>query len=411
MDIIRDILPLSAVELSHFLGSIVGAGLIILARGLQRRLDAAYHLTIILFAAGIVFSLAKGFDYEEAIVLAVMLAALIPGRGRFYRKASLLRDRFSLPWAVLVVVVAASSIWLGFFTYRHVGEADQLWWKFAFDANAPRFLRASTGVIVVILLFGIARLLIPAKPVFLPPPDTELKIVENIVRNSPRTYAWLALLGDKRFLLDDNKDAFLMFGVQGSSWVSMGDPVGPEDDARELAWKFRELCDEYDAWPVFYQVDTEHLDIYLDLGLTFIKLGEEGRVELPNFSLEGHVRRDLRHAYNKMTKQGLTFTVIGPKQVETVLVEMKRISDAWLESKNVREKKFSLGSFEPEYIRKMPAAIIRQENKIIAFANIWQGANKEELSVDLMRYMSGQPRRNYGLYVYRASAVGQIRGL
>jgi phosphatidylglycerol lysyltransferase len=391
MEIIRDILPLSAVEISHFLGSIVGAGLIILARGLQRRLDAAYHLTVILFAAGIVFSLAKGFDYEEAIILAVMLAALIPCRGRFYRKASLLRDKFSLPWAVLVVVVAASSIWLGFFTYRHLGQADQLWWKFAFDANAPRFLRASTGVVVVILLFGLARLLVPAKPVFLPPPDAEIKIVENIVRNSPRTYAWLALLGDKRFLLDDNKDAFLMFGVQGRSWICMGDPVGPEDDARELAWEFRELCDEYDAWPVFYQVDTEHLDIYLDLGLTFLKFGEEARVELAGFSLEGQERRDLRHAYNKMTKLGLTFSVIEPAQVETVLVEMKRVSDAWLESKNTREKKFSLGSFEPEYIRKMPAALITQQNKIIAFANIWQGANKEELSVDLMRYSPDCP--------------------
>ena len=90
MDIIRDILPLSAVEISHFLGSVVGAGLIILARGLQRRLDAAYHLTIILFIAGIVFSLVKGFEYEEAIILSVMLAALIPCRSRFYRKASLI---------------------------------------------------------------------------------------------------------------------------------------------------------------------------------------------------------------------------------------------------------------------------------------------------------------------------------
>jgi phosphatidylglycerol lysyltransferase len=391
MDIIRDILPLSAVEISHFLGSIVGAGLIILARGLQRRLDAAYHLTIILFAAGIVFSLAKGFNYEEAIILSIMLAAFIPCRGRFYRKASLLRDRFSFPWAVLVVAVVASSIWLGFFTYRHLGETDQLWWKFAFDANAPRFMRASTGVVVVILLFGLARLLVPAKQKLAPPPSEELKTIENIVRSSPRTYAWLALLGDKRFLMSDSNDAFLMFGVQGRSWICMGDPIGPDDEARELAWEFRELCDEYDAWPVFYQVDTEHLDIYLDLGLTFIKLGEEGRVELPNFSLEGHIRRDLRHAYNKMTKYGLTFSVIRPAQIEAALVEMKGVSDAWLEGKNTREKKFSLGSFEPEYIRKMPAAIIRRENKIIAFANIWEGANKEELSVDLMRYMPDSP--------------------
>ena len=391
MKIIRDILPLSAVEISHFLGSIVGAGLIILARGLQRRLDAAYHMTIILFIAGIVFSLAKGFDYEEAIILTVILAAFIPCKSRFYRKASLLRDRFSFQWAVLVVAVVASSIWLGLFTYRYIGEENQLWWMFAFDANAPRFLRASTGVVVVILLFGLARLLVPAKQKLAPPPSEELKTIENIVRVSPKTYAWLALLGDKRFLLNDNKDAFLMFGVQGRSWVCMGDPIGPDEETRELAWEFRELCDEYDAWPVFYQVDTEYLDIYLDLGLTFIKFGEEARVELPNFSLEGHARRDLRHAYNKMTKHGLTFSVIEPAQVEAKIDELKKVSDVWLENKNTKEKGFSLGFFEPEYLRKTPAAIVTQQDKIIAFANIWEGANKEELSIDLMRYSYESP--------------------
>ncbi|HUV65746.1 MAG TPA: hypothetical protein VMW24_17755 [Sedimentisphaerales bacterium] len=43
-----DLLPLPAIELSHFLGSLAGAGLLILARGLQRRVDAAYHLTVAL---------------------------------------------------------------------------------------------------------------------------------------------------------------------------------------------------------------------------------------------------------------------------------------------------------------------------------------------------------------------------
>jgi phosphatidylglycerol lysyltransferase len=391
MDIMRDILPLSAVELSHFLGSIVGAGLIILARGLQRRLDAAYHLTIILFAAGIVFSLVKGFDYEEAIILSVMLAALIPCRSRFYRKASLFSDRFSLPWVFLTIAVVASSVWLGLFSHKHFEYSSEIWWRFAFDADAPRFLRASIGVTIVILLFGLARLFIPAKHKPEPPPNEEIKIVETIVRASPRTYAWLALLGDKRFLLSDNDNAFLMFGVQGRSWICMGDPVGPEDDARELAWEFRELCDQYDAWPVFYQVDTEHLDIYLDLGLTFLKFGEEARVELTGFSLEGHERRDLRYAYNKMTKLGLTFSIIEPEQVATKLDELKKVSDVWLENKNTREKGFSLGSFEPEYLKKTPVAIITQQDKIIAFANVWQGANKEELSIDLMRYSPDSP--------------------
>jgi phosphatidylglycerol lysyltransferase len=391
MTILRDILPLPAIEISHFMGSVAGAGLIILARGLQRRLDAAYHLTILLLSAGIAFSLIKGFDYEEAIILSVMLAALVPCKSRFYRKASLLRDRFSLPWVFLIIAVVASSVWLGLFSYKYVDYSHQLWWRFAFDGDVPRFLRASAGAVIVVLLYGLARLLVPARHRPAPPAYDELKIVENVVLNCPKTYAWLALLGDKRFLLGENEDAFLMYGVQGRSWISMGDAIGPDDEARELAWQFRELCDQYDAWPVFYQVDSSHLDIYLDLGLTFLKLGEEARVELPGFSLEGHAYRDLRYAHNKITKLGLKFSVIGPAQVETVIGEFRQISDSWLAEKNTGEKGFSLGSFQPEYLKKTPAAIISQNEKIIAFANIWLGAGKDELSIDLMRYPPNGP--------------------
>jgi len=52
--------------LSHLLGSAVGVGLLIIAHGLYRRLDAAWWLTIWLLCAGVLLSLLKGFDYEEA---------------------------------------------------------------------------------------------------------------------------------------------------------------------------------------------------------------------------------------------------------------------------------------------------------------------------------------------------------
>jgi phosphatidylglycerol lysyltransferase len=59
---LRDFLPLPVVEISHFFGSVIGAALLVLARGLQRRLDAAYLLTVSLLAAGSVVSLLKGLD-------------------------------------------------------------------------------------------------------------------------------------------------------------------------------------------------------------------------------------------------------------------------------------------------------------------------------------------------------------
>ena len=54
------------IELSHFLGSVVGAVLLVLSQGLARRLDAAYYMTAAAMIVGMAASLLKGFDYEEA---------------------------------------------------------------------------------------------------------------------------------------------------------------------------------------------------------------------------------------------------------------------------------------------------------------------------------------------------------
>ena len=96
LQLLRRVLPLSVIELSHFLASIEGLVLMILARGLQRRIDSAYYLTVLLLASGVVLSLLKGLDLAEALILAAMLALLLPCRRHFYRKGVLLTERFTL---------------------------------------------------------------------------------------------------------------------------------------------------------------------------------------------------------------------------------------------------------------------------------------------------------------------------
>ena len=391
MAILRDLLPLPAIEISHFLGSVVGAVLIVLARGLQRRINAAYHITLALLIVGIVFSLLKGLDYEEATILAIMLLAIFPCRKEFYRKASLLERRFSTGWAVSIAAVAACSIWLGIFSYKHLEYSNSLWWRFALDADAPRFLRATAAGITIFLLYFLAKLHLPGKTVPAKHDAAQFERVESIVQSCPKTYAWLALLGDKNFLFDENQSAFIMYAVQGRSWVAMGEPIGPQEEWRNLVWDFRELCDRYNGWPVFYQVEKEHLDLYLDLGLTFLKLGEEARVDLQEFSVSGSAHSGLRHSRNKIQKQNCKFSIIPSQGVPDILRQLEEVSDSWLKEKKTKEKRFSLGYFNPEYLVKTPVAVVRQDNKILAFANILVSAGKEEISVDLMRFLPNAP--------------------
>ena len=391
MGLLRDLLPLPAVEISHFLASLTGAALLLLARGLQRRLDAAYHLTLILLGAGIVFSLLKGLDYEEAVILAVMLLALLPCRQQFHRKASLLMRRFTPGWAVLILATFVSAVWLGMFAYKHVEYSHELWWRFAFHSDAPRFLRATAGAAILVLLYALAMLLMPGRPKPTGVSGATRETIEAIVRGSTRTNAHLALLGDKEFVLSEDKTAFIMYGIEGRSWIAMGDPVGPEDRWEDLLWRYVELSDTYGGRPVFYQIGAHHLHLYTELGLSFLKLGEEARVDLPPFSLEGGSRKGLRHSYNKVQKANCTFSVIPTEQIAGLIDVLRGISDAWLAEKHTSEKRFSLGFFDPSYLSRNPVAVVHQGQRIIAFANLWQGAQKKELSIDLMRYRPDSP--------------------
>jgi phosphatidylglycerol lysyltransferase len=389
---LNDILPLPVIELSHFLGSLVGVCLLLLARGLQRRLDAAYVLAAILLGTGSLLSLFKGADYEEAALLGLMLAALLPCRRHFFRRASLFSESFNPAWITTILLVMISSLWLGIFAYKHVDYSSDLWWHFALKGDAPRFLRAAVGATALLLILAVAKLLRPAprEPGRTGPED--LHKTRLVISQTPETVANLALLGDKSLLFDDQNRGFVMYGVQGNSWIALGDPIGLPEVAAELAWEYRGLVERHAGQTVFYEVGTSMLTVYLDMGLTLYKLGEAARVPLAEFSLEGSQRSGLRYIYRRLTKENCSFEVLPSTSVPALLPEMRRISDAWLADKNTREKGFSLGCFDEDYLLNFPVAVIRQQGEMVAFANLWCAAGLQELSLDLMRFSQQAPR-------------------
>ncbi len=392
LDWLRRFVPLSILELSHLLGSAVGVGLIFLANGLYRRLDAAWWLTVYLLCAGVLLSLLKGFDYEEATILSTIVVLLVSARTRFGRRASLIEQRFSRPWIIAVLLVLGSAVFLVLFAYRNVPYGKDLWWQFAFEASAPRSLRALLVVAMVVAAYALWRLLRPSRPLLAPPGVDDFAQAEVLIANGPDTNANLALLGDKHLMFNDERTAFIMYQASGSSWVSMGDPVGPALHCEALAWEFLECCDGMAVSPVFYQVAPENLSLYIDLGLTLTKLGEEARIPLRTFSLEGAARADLRQSHRRAARDGAEFTVVPRKEVPEILPQLRAVSDAWLADKDAGEKRFSLGYFDERYLACFDCALVRRGGAIVAFANIWRAGGDMELSVDLMRYDDAAPK-------------------
>ena len=387
---INHVLPLPVVEAAHFFGSIVGVGLLLVARGIQRRLDAAYHLSVGLLSVAIVFTLLKGFDYEEAIFLTVMLALLLPNRRFFYRQTSIIEERFTPTWIAAIGLIVLCSAALGFVSYH--GIPPEMFWQFELDQNASRFLRATVGVVIVLIVFSLARLLRPARPRLPLPSSEEIERALTIVLRSRDASAHLVALGDKSLLFADSGECFLMYAVSGRSWVALGDPVGRLADWPALAERFIELAVRGGGWPVFYKVSPQQIAVYLDLGLSLVKLGEEARVCLEQFSLDGPERRNLRRTWRKLVEDGCSFEVLEcARAIEPLLPTLRAISDEWLASKATREKRFSLGRFRADYILRYPLAVVRRNGAIVAFATVWPSGCHDELEVDLMRFNAAAP--------------------
>jgi phosphatidylglycerol lysyltransferase len=389
------ILPLPFVETSHLAASLVGTALLLLAPGLYRRLDGAFLLTRALLVAGAVFSLGKGVDYEEAILLLGLAALLQWTRLAFYRRTALTSEPVSSHWLMLIALALGLSLWIGFFAYRNIAYSADLWWHFAWQSGAPRFLRAWLGAAMLLTWWALWRMLAPgpAEPAEALPPD----VAARALAAASSSEAMLAFTGDKRFIVSKARDAFLIYGLRGRSWIVIGDPVGPRAAWPELLWAIRARADAHQGRLLLYQIGPELLPIAIEMGLGLLKYGEEARVDLHGFSLEGGRMRGLRQSRRRAEREGARFEIVPAAQVPRLIPELKAVSDEWLRAKRQKEKGFSLGRFDPDYLARFNCAVIRWRGRVVAFANLWEMPGRGELSVDLMRHVDDMP---YGAMDY-----------
>jgi phosphatidylglycerol lysyltransferase len=389
---LTQLIGLPLVEMSHLLGSIVGIFLLILARAVSLRIKVAYPLTLILLVSGIIFSLTKGLDYEEAGFLSCLLLIFIPCRRYFYRKSNFEEKFLSRDWIILIISTAALSIYIGFIAYAEIDYSHELWWQFTRDANVSRFLRSS--LLVSLICGGAMAYYLLSRSRYSPslPTHEELLGAEALIRANAKPDQFIYLSGDKYFFWSENKDCFIAYTTSHKYWIALNDPCGNSASFNCLVREFRAAADIYGAKPVFYRVGAQGLGLYADLGLQLIKLGEEAHIDIQEFSLKGNAQTAFRTSINKLTREGYEFHILEHTKFSEQLPQLRAISDQWLDHKKAREKGFSLGFFSDDYLLKSDIAVITKDGAIIAFANLLATDAHQEISIDLMRYGTAAPK-------------------
>jgi len=407
------ITPVYLIEAAHFLSSILGLALVLLAFGLRARLDAAWAATMAVLLLAATLALLKGFNWEETAALAALAVLLAPFRGAFPRSSRLTRMEITPGWLFSAACAVVGAGLLGMWSFQHSDYADRPWWRMMADADAERAMRAWAAAALLLFAFGLWRLFVSAAtPPVVGETDPEFERVRAILAKaeSAEPGSNLALLGDKRFLFSASGESFLMFGVRGRAWVALGAPVGRRDERSELLWRFRELADSHAARPGIHGLSAEDLPEIVDLGFSIQKVGESAAVPLETFSMEGRKRGAARRAWRKLAETGAAFEVLQGEAVTSMLPTLQAISDQWLAHHAGGEKGFSMGGFWPGYVQEFPVALVRVEGKPVAFATLWTTARGSAFSMDLMRYADEAPSNVMDYLFVELIAWGREQG-
>ncbi|KRN79328.1 hypothetical protein BGL34_05295 [Fructilactobacillus lindneri] len=375
----------------YFLGQlsnvIIGCLLIGLARGVGSRVRKAFWPTVALLIFAIGNTLWKeDFPLHLAIFLCFILICLWFARKGMYRK------RLTYSWGALItdaaIFLAAFAVYCLVGVYMgnshspikvsnaHLLPSQQVW-----------IVGLIGFIIAICILYGLYRFLTYSNTPWLYQPFDQERVRKVIEEYGGNEVSHLVFLRDKKvyFYTEDGKDQVVfMYKQKANKLIVMGEPFGNKDKLNAAIDKFMIDADNIDLTLVFYEVGESLTLLLHDKGFDFIKAGEEGQVDLKNFTLSGKRHRGERALMHKFDREGFHFEILQPPFSPELMDKLKKISDEWLKGRD--EKGFSLGFFDPYYLNQAPIAVISdKDDHIVAFANIMPTGDHVMTSIDLMR--------------------------
>lgn len=409
-EVVLEVFPLEFLHISRFLTLIIGFSLVVSSFAIYRRKKMAYRAVLVLAAASALFHLTRGLDYEQALYSLVMIGALVAARREFtVRSEAPALHRAVVRLAVAAVVALAYGV-AGFwlldrrdfgvnFHLRDAADGTIRVMLLARDLEAePRtrharwFLDSLHLMTYATLAYGLFALYRPVVYRLRTVPRDHLRAVHLLDRYGRTALDYFKASEDKSIFLSASREAFVGYRVAGRYAIVLGDPVGPEGEIEGVVGAFLRYCQDNDWIVAFHQALPDFLPIYQAHGLHKLKIGDDAVVELSRFSLDGKEHKRLRNRLRRLQEDGLRFERWGPPIPDAGLAELREVSDAWLRIEGRRERRFTVGHFDPSYLRSTVIVAIRDgTGRLLAFGNIIPSYRRGESTIDLMRYRPDAP--------------------
>lgn len=385
ISLLNKIDPIHAQLIWQFPSIVLGVLFILLARAVENKLATSWPFGVTLVLLSLLYVNLGSIALFTSVLLLFILLIL------YFNKANFNRNSFVYSWESITVdtgMVAIAVLIYLFFNRHHVlGSHFNSLHLTHYLTIWSQILLAT---IIVVFVVHFSYLYLRGKQSTPGIPFSFERFSELISKYDVESDSSLAFLGDKYlywYQVDDEDQVVFQYGQEGDKCVLMGEPIGNKKYFSEAITDFINAARLQNRTVIFYEVAEETTMMLHDHGYEFMKFGESAKVDLASFTIKGNKGHKFRIVINKFEKQGYSFEVLFPPYSDDLMKSLKSVSDQWLGKR--REKGFSLGYFNQDYLQLAPIAVVRnQENRIIAFANFMPGTNPEIGTIDLMRYES-----------------------
>lgn len=160
--------------------------------------------------------------------------------------------------------------------------------------------------------------------------------------------SFMTLNNQNHFFFDPEQNAYIAYRVHLKVAITVGDPVGPAEAVAPCIRQFNLMCQQRGWTPAFFAVE-DNLNIYQNLGFKRLQVAEETYLKVAELSFKGKSNQDVRTALNRASREDIKFCRFEPGQAQAfspVYMQMKQISNDWLQSKGLPELRFMLGSVD-----------------------------------------------------------------
>jgi lysyl-tRNA synthetase class 2 len=423
--------PVEAIRIFHAAALPVGMALLLVSPYLLKRRRRAWQAAIVLMVALGALNLAKGLDFEEALVTWVAAGILLAGRPAFAVRHDPVTLR-SAVWRVpllgaVAILITAVAAWISLHQPSSSSVLRETWDLLTWQAGPLHFERHRAfhhlfaWIPLAVHLIQISTLLAMAYVVFrplaaprsLPDPQARLAAAALVRAHGSDTLSFFKLRGDKQYLFSTDRRAFVGYRIESGVMLLSGDPVGPADAIPGLLEELRSFAEARALRIGAVGASEAMCRLYEQIGLRSIYLGDEAVVETGRFSLEGRPIRKVRQSVTRLAKAGYVAELLPVRELEPeTLGQVEHVLE--LGRQGVPERGFSMqmDSIAGEFQQGTLVVLARDgEGRIRGVLHFVPVFGREAVSLSFMRRDPGTPNGLTEFMVARAIELLRERGV